>query len=72
MSKIDDIDFATHDIEQMIEVAIRAASSLLGAEHNKQKVEMPARDAQLLDFSLNDLAKRVEVLREIIERPECA
>ena len=38
-------------------------------EHDKQKFEMPARDAQLLDFSLNDIAKRVKALRDIIEDP---
>jgi hypothetical protein len=30
---------------------------------------MPARDAQLLDFSLNDIAKRAKALRDIIEDP---
>jgi hypothetical protein len=48
-------------------VAIRAAESLHGAEHDKQKFEMPAQDAQLLDFSLLDIAKRVRALREIME-----
>jgi hypothetical protein len=43
-----------------------------GAEHDKQKFEMPARDAQLLDFSLLDIAKRVKGLREILEEPEPA
>lgn len=72
MSKICDIEYAVHDIEQMVEVALRASGSLLGAEHDKQKFEMPARDAQLLDFSINDIAKRVKALREIIEEPEPA
>lgn len=39
--KIDDIDFAAHDIEQMVEVAFRAAQSLIGAEPDNQKFEMP-------------------------------
>ncbi|MBR1145070.1 hypothetical protein [Bradyrhizobium sp. AUGA SZCCT0431] len=69
MSKICDIDFAVHDIEQMVEVALRSSGSMLRAEHDKQKFEMPAQDAQLLDFSLNDIAKRVKALRDIIEQP---
>lgn len=72
MTKICDIDYAVHNIEQMIEVAIRASGSLLGTEHDKQKFEMPARDAQLLDFSLNDIADRVKALRDILEEPEPA
>ena len=72
MSKICDIDYAVHDIEQMVEVALRSSGSLLGAGHDKQKFELPAEDAQLLDFSLNDIAKRVKALRENIEVPEHA
>jgi len=59
-----DIDGALHEIEQMVEVIIRAASSLTRAEHDKQKFELPADDAQLLDFSTLDVAKRVKALRD--------
>ena len=70
MSKICDIDYAVHDIEQMVEVALRSSVSMLRAEHDKQKFEMPAQDAQLLDFSLNNIAKRLKAVREIVEQPE--
>jgi hypothetical protein len=52
MMRKNEIDDALHEIQQMVEVAIRGAHSLNGAEHDKQKSEMPADDAQLLDFSL--------------------
>jgi hypothetical protein len=68
ITKIDEIDYAVHEIEKMCEFAIRAAESLQGKESDKQKFEMPADDAQLLDFALLDVAKRLTALREIIER----
>ena len=67
MSRIGDIDNAVHEIEQMVEVALRSSGSMLRAEHDKQQFEMLAQDPQILDFSLNDIAKRVKALREIIE-----
>jgi hypothetical protein len=70
MMRKNEIDDALHEIQQMVEVAIRGAHSLNGAEHDKQKSEMPADDAQLLDFSLLDIANRVKALREIMEEPE--
>jgi hypothetical protein len=57
------IDGALHEIQQMVECAIRAAESLTGTGHDKQKFELPADDAQLLDFSLLDIAKRLTALR---------
>jgi hypothetical protein len=63
MKCADEIDGALHEIQQMVECAIRAAEGLTRVEHDKQKFEMPARDAQLLDFSILDIAKRVEALR---------
>jgi len=68
------IDYAVHEIKYMVEFAIRASESLLGAEHDKSKFEMPAEDANLLDFALLDVAKRVKALQEILEGGghECA
>ncbi len=73
-AKMDRIDLAVNEIEKMVEFAIRAGESLLGAEHDNQKFEMPAEDANLLDFALFDVAKRVKALREILEGrgDECA
>ena len=73
-AKMDRIDLAVHEIEKMVEFAVRAGESLPGAEHDNQKFEMPAEDAQLLDFALFDVAKRIKALRGIIEErgDECA
>ena len=67
--KIDAIDYALHEIESMVAFALCAAESLLGSEHDKEKFEMPAHDANLLDFALFDVAKRIKTLREIIQEP---
>jgi hypothetical protein len=66
-TKMECIDLAVHGIEKMVEFAVRAGGSLLGAEHDHQKFEMPAEDAQLLDFAILDVAERVKALRAIIE-----
>jgi hypothetical protein len=68
ITKVEKIHHAVHEIEKMHEFAIRAAESLQGAGPDNQKFEMPAEDAQLLDFALLDVAKRLKALREIIEQ----
>jgi hypothetical protein len=65
----DQIDLAMHEIEQMVEFAIRASDSLVGSEHDNQNFEMPAEDANLLSFALFDVAKWLEALREILSEP---
>jgi hypothetical protein len=55
------IDHALHEIQQMVEVSIRAAERLQGVgEDNGVLVsQMPFADHELLDFSLLDLARRL-------------
>jgi hypothetical protein len=62
---IDEIDGALHEIEQMVEVAHRATKSLGGIGDN-EIFQMPAADANLLDFSILDIAKRVKALRDAV------
>jgi hypothetical protein len=62
------IDQALHEIQQMVEVSIRAAERLQGVgEDNGVSVsQMPFADHELLDFSLFDLARRVKASREML------
>lgn len=55
------IESALHEIGYMIEVAIRAQSSLNGVGDNTI-FQMPRDDANLLDFAIVDLEKRVKEL----------
>jgi hypothetical protein len=59
----DQIDYALHEITQMVLVAIGAHESLMGMEADPGIFQMPARDAEMLSFSVFDLQKRVEALR---------
>jgi hypothetical protein len=70
----DAIDLALHEIQQMIEVSIRVAERLLGADEDNGVLvsQMPRADHELLDFGLCDLAKRAKETRAIlfgVERP---
>ena len=58
----DQIDSALHEIESMIEFAVRAGDSLLGVGDNTI-FQMPADDANLLEFAILDVQKRVQALR---------
>jgi hypothetical protein len=74
----DAIDLALHEIQQMIEVSIRAAERLMGVEADNNGVfvsQMPRADHELLDFSLFDLAKRLTGARAMLaqgDRPVAA
>jgi hypothetical protein len=62
----DEIDLALHEIQQMVEVSIRAAERLQGVEEDERVSQMPRADHELLDFSLFDLARRVKASREML------
>lgn len=63
------IDQALHEIQQMVEVSIRAAEGLhgVGDDFAPWRVsQMPRADHELLDFSLIDLARRVKASRAML------
>ena len=62
----EEIDQALHEIQQMVEVSIRAAERLQGVEEDERVSQMPRADHELLDFSLFDLARRVKASREML------
>jgi hypothetical protein len=71
----DAIDLALHEIQQMVEVSIRAAERLQGVEEDERVSQMPRADHELLDFSLFDLARRVKASRAMLfegDRPVTA
>ena len=66
---INEIDLVLHEIQQMVSVAISAAEGLGGNEADEDVFQMPAASANLLDFSLFDIDKRLKALREGLDRP---
>jgi hypothetical protein len=68
------IDQALHEIQQMVEVSIRAAERLQGVGDD-DGVSVSFADHELLDFSLFDLARRVKASRAMLfegDRPVSA
>ncbi|MET4794686.1 hypothetical protein ABIF64_006864 [Bradyrhizobium japonicum] len=68
MMDANDIDNALHEIRQMVLVAIGAHESLLG-DPDPEVFSMPRRDAEMLSFSIFDVLKRVEDLKEKLTEP---
>ena len=64
----DAIDLALHELQQMVEVSIRAAERLQGVEEDNGVLvsQMPFADHELLDFSLLDLARRLKASRAML------
>jgi hypothetical protein len=62
----DAIDLALHEIQQMVEVASRSAETLCRAGGDNETFQMPAADANLLDFSIFDIEKRIKAVRAML------
>jgi hypothetical protein len=64
----EEIDLALHEIQQMVEVSIRAAEGMQFDEDDNGALvsRMPRSDHELLDFSLFDLAKRLREARAML------
>jgi hypothetical protein len=60
------IDLSLHEIQQMVEVSIRAAERMQFVGEDDLVSQMPRADHELLDFSLFDLAKRLREARAIL------
>jgi hypothetical protein len=69
LNEIDELDTAMHEIQQMIEVSIRSAETLDRSDEDAGFFQMPARDAELLSFSLFDIQKRVQAARTMLDPP---
>jgi hypothetical protein len=66
MDKAEAISQAVHEIKWMVECAQRAKETLSGAGDNGV-FQMPADDANLLDFAICDIEKRVKALQKEID-----
>ena len=71
-NEIDEIDLTLHAIQQMVEVSLRATEGLHGTEDDPAVFQMRSADANLLDFSLFDIQKRVRALRAELQPKESA
>jgi len=63
----DKTQMAINEIKHMVEVACRASMNLNGADDDRDMYQMPADEAQLLDFAINDIQKRVGALQKEFE-----
>ncbi len=59
---LDEVDLNLADIQQMVEVGIRATQDLRRG-NDPSYYRLPAGDSEMLTFSLFDLRRRVENLR---------
>ena len=62
----EEIDLALHEIQQMVEVSIRAAERMQFVGEDALVSQMPRADHEPLDFSLFDLAKRLREARAML------
>ena len=60
------IDLAMFEIQQMVSVSILSVDGLMGSDTNPEVFQMPATDANLLEFSLFDIEKRIKALRALL------
>jgi len=60
------IDLAMFEIQQMVSVSILSVDGLMGSDTNPAGFQMPATDANLLEFSLFDIEKRIKALRALL------
>jgi hypothetical protein len=63
----DKTGMAINEIKHMVEVAYRASESLKGADGDRGMWQLPTDEAQLLDFAINDIQKRVGALQKEFE-----
>lgn len=66
MDKAEAISQAVHEIKWMVEYAQRAKETLGGVGDNSM-FQMPADDANLLDFAICDIEKRVRALQKEVD-----
>jgi hypothetical protein len=64
---INDLDLALHEISLITRVAINSTDELIGSKVEPGFFHMPADDAQMLDFALLDLRRRIDALMEGLE-----
>ena len=65
---INEIDLALIDIEHMVTVAVDAAEEMGGSDHDPDITVMPYKKANLLDFAVFDIQKRLAALRAALVR----
>jgi hypothetical protein len=65
------ISLAVNEIKMMVEVAVRASQSLLGCDrvddYGRQMFQLPADDANLLDFAILNVEQRIKALQKEID-----
>jgi hypothetical protein len=69
MMDVNDIDNALHEIRQMALVALGATEGLLRSDTDPAFFQLPAEDSEMLAFSVIDILKRVEDLKNGLTEP---